>query len=190
MQFKIILILASFALSAAQETTEADPCQALEEAMDACVTKNKCDTKCPDIFDDDDTDPDDDAFPTPDPTAPDMDAFAAQIQTFFSGVCDASKQEICKAKECCPDCGSELDAAVECELAAGKEIITGVLTGLQDTFGDLLGNATLPALNFDCDLKDNNCATTGSSNTDSSGRTSTNVKLLFAVTAVVAGTIF
>lgn len=115
-----------------------------------------------------------------------MDALLAQINTFVAGMCDKAKGQVCRAKECCPECNTELDEAIDCQLAAATETMESGMSGMQETLGMLGGvlagvtgetpaptgegdePPALPEFDTECNVKEHTCTPRGEGGEDES----------------------
>ena len=124
------------------------------------------------------------------PDLTDLDALVAQINTFVAGMCDKAKGQVCRAKECCPECNTELDDSIDCQLAGVAETMDSGMAGMQDALGMLGGvlaaatgetpaptgegdeQPAIPEFDTECNVKEHTCTPSGDGGEDGSSTSS------------------
>ena len=112
--FFFALVIAG--IKAQDGTPPPDPCTTETEAMEKCAQDNKCEASCPGtVFDD--TSTQENPIPEVDPMT-DTEAAKVAFQKWFDVECNIVKENICKARTCCPACSGALETAWSCMSSA------------------------------------------------------------------------
>ena len=142
----------------------------------------------------------DNAFPEPDddpfggqgePDFTNMEEFNAAIGTFnenLAGLCSSTKDAACTiTTDCCPDCGAEIKALLDCTLVASKDALEGMTGEAMGLLANLTG-AEIPPITLDCDLKEHTCDGGGGGSSTPSGANT--IPLASSMVIVALGLLF
>lgn len=109
-------------------------CDPANTAMEKCDLQYNCSASCEEAFQvatDPGEEMGDPLAGMNDPT--NTSGISAALRAGFDSACGSSKEQICVAKECCPECVDELEAALQCN-------VDEVILSLNNTLASFLDN--------------------------------------------------
>lgn len=174
-----------------------DECNEEFDAMDACTMASggTCTEECMDQALPEMSDDPFGGQGEPDFTSVDsLNAVMGTMNEYLAGICTASKEGVCTmVKDCCPDCGDEIKAVMDCGLEASKNALESMTGESMELLANLTG-AEITPVTLECDVKGHSCdgsdsgsGSTSETATSESGSGASVLPLAFSMVMVGAG---